>query len=354
MAQLYRGQRITIVHDDDPDGICSAVLLSKACSELIFTVPSIHTTEYGQSLTQGLLRSLRRDAPDSIIFTDVPAIPGDLLGEARKIAQVLVLDHHFPEAYRGVVYANPRLIEPSAYLPSSFLAYHVSRRIGLSEDLCWIAGIGVLADHGVKSCRGLFRQLKSRFPDLVGGVRLTDAALMDDSPLGELTMVITSANIANPRKGAQTAFKALNSAKSYRDILEGDSPESRVLRKWQGSVDNEFRRIIKDAKSNSRRVTPGVVLYRFESPLRVKSLIANRLPRLFRKEVVLVIQKDGAYTHISLRRGDRNHTDLRSLVQQAIKGIPDASGGGHPEASAARLPSDHVDSLLKRISEITN
>ncbi len=297
---------------------------------------------------------MRKDAPTSIVFTDVPAIPHDLLIEASKIARVLVLDHHYPEEYRGVAYANPRLIEPSAYLPSSFLAFHVSRRIGLSADLCWVAGIGVLADHGVKNCRSLFRLIKSRFPDLIGGVRLSDAPLMDGSPLGELTMMITSANIADPRNGAQTAFKALDSARSYKDLLTGDSKEARALRSWHKLVGKEFRRIMKDAKMSVELIAPHVVLYHFESPLRVKSMVANRLPRLFKSEIVLVIQKDGSYTHISLRRGDHNHTDLRSLVQRAIEPIPDASGGGHPEASAARLPTREVDRFLKQIREMAN
>ncbi len=353
LRHLHRGQKITIIHDDDPDGICSAVLLSKSCRKLTSTKPGIHSTEYGQSLTHGLLNALREETPASIIFTDVPAIPRDMLAEACKIAGVLVLDHHYPEPYREVAYANPRLLEPSAYLPSSFLAFHASRRVGLPSDFCWIAGIGVLADHGVKNCRSLFRLLKSRFPDLIGGVRMADAALMDTSPLGKLTMMITSANIANPRDGARTAFKALEAASSYRDILEGDSREARELRSWHHIVQKEFKRIIKDAQSNVERVAPRIVLYRFESPLRVKSMVANRLPRLFKKEIVLVIQKDGTYTHISLRRGDRNHVDLRSLVQRAIEAIPDANGGGHPEASAARLPTSQVDKFLKQIRELS-
>jgi single-stranded DNA-specific DHH superfamily exonuclease len=353
VAKLEPKRRVVIIHDDDPDGICSAVLLAKACLRVVSENPTVHSTEYGQSLTPKLLKMLRRDGAQAIIFTDVPAIPRDLLSEAAEEADILILDHHYPDYYQKVVYANPRLLKPSAYLPSSYLAFHVARALGLPQDLCWIAGIGVLSDHGVDNCKPLFTLIKSEFPEIVGKARLEDASLMDKSQMGVLTKTISSAIVASPREGARVAFNALYSAETYRDILEGSSLEAQRLREWEKVVDDEFQNVIRDARRNVVRCGGKVVVYRFQSRLRIKSLVANYLPRLFKDNIVLVIQKDGKYTHVSLRRGDRNRTDLRSLVQRAIVGIPDASGGGHPEASAARLPSVWVDQFMDRIAQLT-
>ncbi len=353
IASLKPKRRVVIIHDDDPDGICSAVLLSKSCLKVVSEDPEIHSTEYGLSLTRKLLKELTKDAPQAIIFTDVPAIPHDLLAEAAGFAEILILDHHYPENYRGVAYANPRLLKPSAYLPSSYLAFQVATELGLGKDLAWIAGIGVLSDHGVKDCRPLFTLIKSEFPKLIGKAKVEDALLMDDSPLGLLTKAVTSATVASPRSGAQVAFKALNSAESYEDILEGSTPEAKRLLEWHRSVEAEFQRVIKDACQNVSRLGRKTVLYRFKSPLRIKSLVANYLPRLFKREIVLVIQQDGKYIHVSFRRGDQNQTDLRSLVQRAITDIPGASGGGHPEASAARLPTGYLDQFMDRIAKIS-
>ncbi len=353
IAKLQSKQGVVIIHDDDPDGICSAVLLSKCCSRIVSANPAVHSTEYGQSLTPKLLRMLRKDDPQAIIFTDVPAIPQNLLSEAAEIAEILILDHHYPENYQKAIYANPRLLKALAYLPSSYLAFHVATALGLPRTLCWIAGVGVLSDHGVENCRQLFTLIRSEFPDLVGNAKVEDVSLMDESPLGVLTKTITSATVASPGQGAQVAFKALNAADTYRDILEGSRPDFRQLREWNQMVEYEFQSVIGDARRSVVRLGRKVVVYRFQSRLRIKSLVANYLPRLFGDNIVLVIQKDGKYTHVSLRRGDGNHTDLRSLVQRAIGDIPDASGGGHPEASAARLPTVWVDQFLDRIAELS-
>ncbi len=353
IARLQSKRGVVIIHDDDPDGICSAVLLSKCCSRVVTANPAVHSTEYGQSLTPKLLEVLRRDDPQAIIFTDVPAIPQNLLSEAAESAEILILDHHYPENYRNVVYANPRLLKASAYLPSSYLAFHVAAALGLPQSLCWIAGVGVLSDHGVENCKPLFRLIKSEYPELVGNAKFEDVSLMDASNLGVLTKTITSATVASPRQGARIAFKALNSAETYRDILEENRLEFRQLREWNQMVEEEFQSVIRDARRNIVRRGRKIVVYRFQSRLRIKSLVANYLPRLFRNEIVLVIQKDGKYTHVSLRRGSRSHTDLRNLVQRAIADIPDASGGGHPEASAARLPTVWVDQFTDRIAELS-
>lgn len=353
IEKLQSKRRVVIIHDDDPDGICSAVLLSKTCLKVVSENPAIHSTEYGQSLTPKLVKTLRRDDAQAIIFTDVPAIPQNLLSEAADEAEILILDHHYPDDYQKVVYANPRLLKPSAYLPSSYLAFHVATAFGLPQELCWIAGIGVLSDHGVENCKPLFTVIRSEFPELVGKARIEDASLMDESPLGLLTKIVTSAIVGSPRTGAPVAFNALNHAETYRDILEGSSPESRRLREWNQIVEDEFQHIIKDARRNVVQYGGKIVVHRFQSRLRIKSLVANYLPRLFKDKIVLVIQKDGKYTHISLRRGARNATDLRSLVQRAIADIPDASGGGHPEASATRLPSVWVDQFMDRIVQLS-
>jgi single-stranded DNA-specific DHH superfamily exonuclease len=353
IAKLQSKRGVVIIHDDDPDGICSAVLLSKCCLKVTSENPAIHSTEYGQSLTPKLLRMLRRDEAQAVIFTDVPAIPHNLLSEAAEEAEILILDHHYPDDYQKVVYANPRLLKASAYLPSSYLAFHVAIGLGLPQELCWIAGIGVLSDHGVENCKPLFTLIRSEFPELVGKAKLEDASLMDLAPMGLLTKTISSAIVASRRQGAQVAFKTLNSAETYRDILEGSSSEARRLREWNQIVEDEFQNITRDVRRNVVRRGGNVVVYRFQSRLRIKSLVANYLPRLFKDEIVLVIQKDGKYTHVSLRRGDRIRTDLRSLVQEGIKEIPDASGGGHPEASAARLPSEWVDQFMDRIVQLS-
>ncbi len=352
IANLKPKRRVVIIHDDDPDGICSAVLLSKSCLKVVSEDPEIHSTEYGLSLTPKLLKSLKKDTPQAIIFTDVPAIPHDLLAEAAQMAEILILDHHYPENYRGVAYANPRLLKPPAYLPSSYLAFHVASAFGLAKGLAWISGIGVLSDHGVEDCRPLFTLIKTELPRLIGRAKLEDASLMDDSPLGQLTKTLTSATVASPPDGARVAFEALNFAESYKDILDGSSSEAIRLLEWHQSVDDEFQRVIKDARQKVSRLGRNIVLYRFKSPLRIKSLVANYLPRLFKREIVLVIQQDGKYTHVSFRRGDQNQTDLRSMVQRAITDIPDASGGGHPEASAARLPTKYLDQFMDRIAQL--
>lgn len=342
---------MALIHDDDADGVCSAVLLSKAIYHKTSEMPEVYSAEHAESLTGSFLAQVMRREPGYVVFSDVPALPQTLLSEAAEHSRILVLDHHSIEPYQNVTYANPRLLDPRAYIPSSCLAHSVSKQCGLPELFCWIAGIGVLADHGVSGCLDMMETIGSLYPELLG-LTIADEDLMDHALLGQLTKIVSYAPVASPKNGASTAFRALNLSQAYHDLLEGVSPDTRQMLEWYSIVEAEFNRILADARANSTRVSPHLVYYRFESNLRIKSLVANYLPRIFKQDVVLVIQGIGPFTYVSVRRGSEMAVDLRQLTAIAIGRISGATGGGHPEASAARIPAEKIDAFVTNVKDI--
>lgn len=354
-AEFIKGikatDKVVVVHDDDCDGVCSGAIIALLIKKIFDYTPKLFSTEWNVSLTEKVAKQVLREKATHVIFVDTPGLSRNFIDKLKKQMKILIVDHHLPEKYDGVVYCNPRKYESKIYLPTSYVVYKIFEKIIESKDTTWISAVGVLGDYGVEDCKDLFEELKLSYPEMIGDVEMKDDVLYDNSVVGLLTKIIDSGRVVAGKKGSEFVSKILVKIKDYHEILDGSTEETKALLKWCDTVRKEFERLKKDFKKRNKPIGKSVLFYEFDSKLKLKSTLATAVGNSYANDKIIVIgQKVGRYFDVSLRKGKNVKTDLARLVKNARKNIPDSIGGGHPEASGARVLAKYKERFLKNLA----
>lgn len=332
------------MHGHDADSVCSAAIISKLLQKLKVSVSNV-VTESNYSFGRNDLEKVKRVNHKFVIILDIPMVGVGLLTELTKLYRVMIIDHHKPKGYVRVCYINPRVYDDNIYAPTTYIAYKIYESFLSPKDILWIACIGVLGDHGVESCKDVFIKLKKANPELFDNSEITSEGLFRSSRLGKLTRMIDAGRVVNV-KNVDKVFKTIAAAKSYKDIEKNG-----WIRKLFKSVEEEFEKSLKDFEKD-KRVFKYVVFYELKSKYNLKSSFAGYVQTLFEDKVVCIAQKFGDYYEASLRRGNKLDVDLSKLAESLIEGLKDASGGGHPSASAVRFPSSEIKNFISKLEKI--
>lgn len=330
-------KKVLIIFGHDCDSIASAAIMFRLLKKLNKN-PKLFIAEFNWGISKDDLKKIKRIKPDGILVLDIGNTPLPMMERLNKIAKVLLIDHHIPKKYKIEFYINPRLEDPRAYIPVSYLCWKIYSKYFDEKEIEWIAGIGTLADHGLEGNEDLFKKIRKDYPKLVSG-RLTSKSLFSKSLLGKLVELVDSSRVVKGITGVKFATNLLISAKKYSHVLE-----NKQLNEWYRMEKKELNKLIRDMKRNSR-IFDGFVLYIFSSRFNLKSTLAGYSPEIFPNKVIAIAQKVDNYLEVSLRRSKK--CDLSKLVDQIISYIPEAEGGGHPSAAAFRLPINKLDNLIE-------
>ena len=342
--------KVVVVHDEDCDGICSGTILNIILREFCKKNPAMVSTGWGTTLTKKLAKKILAQRPKRIIITDVAYMDTDLLKKLSGKSKILVVDHHTVKKYKDVVYCNPRLIDEDVYLPAAYLAYKISEILkSKNKKILWVAAIGILGDHGVENCKDVFLRTKKEFPELLGNSEIKSEKLFESSKIGLLTRIIDAGRVVKADVGATHTAKVLLSVKNYDEILEPKNLATKKLAGWYGTVKKEFDRLVGEFKEKSIPIG-NALFFELKSKLRIKSTLASAVENFYDDKIIVIGQRTGKHYMISMRRGKNVDTDLDKLIRFAIKNIPGASGGGHPQASAGRILHKYKAVFLKNLA----
>ena len=73
------------------------------------------------------------------------------------------------------------------------------------------------------------------------------------------------------------------------------------------------------------------------------------MERLFNDKIIAIYQRDENSFSFSLRKGNSVKIDLDRLAKEAIGGIENADGGGHPDAAGIRVPIRNLKALIENM-----
>jgi single-stranded DNA-specific DHH superfamily exonuclease len=334
----------TLVHGHDVDSICSAAIIYKLLQKLKIDTSNV-VTESNYSFGIKDFEKVKKVDHKFVVILDIPVVGVDVLTQLTKFYKVMIIDHHKPKGYVRVCYINPRIYDDTIYAPTTYIAYKIYESFLNPKDILWIACIGVLGDHGVESCKDIFIKLRKMNPDLFGNSEITSESLFRNSKLGMLTRMIDAGRVIDV-KNVDKVFKIITTAKSYKDVERNS-----FIRKLFKSLELEFEKNLKEFEKN-KKVFKSVVFYEIKSKYNLKSSFAGYVQTLFEDKVICVAQKFGEYYEVSLRKGEKLNVDLSKLAETLIEGLKDASGGGHPSASAVRFPSNEIKNFINKLEKI--
>src|SRR3989338_3246209 len=213
--ELQNAKNPLFIHDDDADGLCSYLLLYKIHKEGKESILKSSST-----LKADHMKRVDEFNPDKIFILDIPVVEQEFNDQANR--PIVWIDHHQPLDLKKVHYFNPRIKEPDAYVPTTYMAWQVSQ----NKDDMWIAAEGGLADHALPD---FLPEFKERYPHLLSkGKDIND--IVYHEPVGILVKMIFFL-LKGPTSEVRNSIKALLKIQSPDEILEQKSPTGKFLYK---------------------------------------------------------------------------------------------------------------------------
>ena len=337
MSSIKESERVAVVHHRDADGLCSAVVFSKALARLSGrAAASVISSEYSD--LDEVIAALKEIKPDRIAVLDLSIDQGkQRVLELEKIAPLLILDHH--KLYNDcnserTVFIKSQMVselDGSKY-PASKLVFDLcSRLTDLSEER-WIACVGLLGDMGYNTWK--------EFVDSTA--KETGVSLGE---LNALKSLISAVETVKPREFSML-FAEFHSKKPAQ-ILK--SP----LNKYKRELLKELTKWRKDFKENAEFFPEAeLYFYVFKPRIELKSALIDSLTFEFPdKTIVIVLDTGKGMLRFSARRQDFK-VKMNALLEEAVKGIAGADAGGHIPAAAGSLPRNKLNVFKENVIRI--
>ncbi len=150
----FMGERVTIVHHNDADGICSGAILSKLCESLGFEADLICIEKVFPAVVKKIHE---RQEGGVIIYTDLGGLAAEMIEKidaGRNV--VFIIDHHPAKSIESdhVFVLDPELagISGDIFVSASTLNYIFCRRI--RREMCryaYLAVVGSVGDYHDRS-----------------------------------------------------------------------------------------------------------------------------------------------------------------------------------------------------------
>ncbi len=341
---LSNAQNPLFFFDNDPDGLCSFLLLQR----YIGRGKGVPIRSFPE-LSKDYLRKINELSADYIFILDKPLVSKDFFEEVEKFnIPVVWIDHHFikgdvekRDIPKFVNYYNPFVDSEGNDLhktnqPTTYLCYQVSKR---KEDL-WIALIGCISD---KFFPDFYFQFKDDFPDLVNSLsREKDAfEILYKSQIGKIARIMGFA-LKDRTTNVTNMVKFLMKVKTPYEVLE-ESKKNSTMHNRFNEIDKKYRKFLEKAKNNFDE-SEEILFFEYGGDLSISADLANELSFIFPKKIIIVAYIKGIKANISVR-GKK----IREIILKSIKNLDDASGGGHEDAVGVTVRVEDLKKFKENI-----
>lgn len=323
--ELSTSKNPLFFYDDDPDGVCSFILVYKIHREgkgiIVKSAPKLDLK---------FASKVNEINPDKIFILDIPIVKQDFVDAAKR--PVFWIDHHEPTKLKKVHYFNPRLKDPNAYIPTTRMAYQLS---GNEEDM-WIAAVGCLGDWHMPD---FVDEFIKKSPHLLPRKKdLNDAVYRQ--PIGKLVRIF-SFLLKGPTSEVRKSIKILTRIKSPEEILNRETAQGTFLYRRFEKINLKYVQLLNEAKKMVSRSK--LLLFHYsENRWSFTADLANELANLYPQKIVIIARKKSGEMKCSLRA----KTDIRDALEKALVGI-DGYGGGHEKACGAMIKEKGWEQFLK-------
>jgi single-stranded DNA-specific DHH superfamily exonuclease len=319
--ELMTAKNPLFIHDDDPDGLCSFLLLYRQRKEgkgaILNSAPK---------LDERFLRKVEEVNPDKIFVLDIPIVEQEFIDKVNR--PIFWLDHHQPLERHNIHYFNPRIKDPHAYYPTTAMAYQITQN---PEDL-WIAMVGCLADWYLPN---FVEQFKEKYPDLLQETGdLTK--LVYHQPIGQLVKLFFFI-LKGPTQDVRKSIKILTRIQSPEEITKQETAQGKFLWKRFKQINHHYEILLKEAKKQVNRSNILLFFY-LDNQWSFTPNLANELTSLYPKKVIVIGRKKSGSVKCSLRA----QFPILESVEKALIGI-EGYGGGHYNACGAVVKEDDWD-----------
>jgi len=325
--ELLDSKKPLFFFHDDPDGLCSFILLYRFVSNGKGVV-----VKSSPKLTGDLfINKVKEFGPDKIFILDIPIVNQDFI-DATNVP-VIWIDHHEPLKRERISYYNGRLQNPSEYIPVSYWCYQVTK-----QDM-WISMVGCIGDAYVPDFREEFCE---KCPDLLSKDLKDIGEIQYNSMVGFLVKIFSF--ILKGKTGdVMKCIKILTRIEDPQEILQQKTARGKFIYKHFEKINQTYQALIEDALKH--RTDDKILLYVYEEDkISVTADLANELSHRIEDKFIIIGRKKGDEIKLSIRWKKK----IPPVLQQALVGI-DGYGGGHEYACGACIKALDFDQFVRNL-----
>lgn len=322
---LEKAQNPLFFFDNDPDGLCSFLLLQR----YIKRGRGVPIKSFPE-LTEDYFRKIDELNADYIFILDKPVVSKEFFKRVEEVNIPIVwIDHHDidrKEIPDFVNYYNPLFNKDKLNEPVTYLCYKITKK---KEDL-WLAVAGCISDHFIPD---FYPEFLKRYLDL-GFKTDKPFGILYNSQIGKISRIFSFA-LKDRITNVIHMLRFLMKVKTPYEVLD-ENPKNRTMHERFNEIDKRYKKFIEKAKANITNAK--ILFFQYSSDLSISADLSNQLSYLFPEKIIVVMRVLNITTSISVR-GEK----IRKKVLKAIEGLEGASGGGHENAVGAKIKTEDLE-----------
>ncbi len=321
--------------DNDPDGLCSFLLLQKYVKKgKGFPIKAV--------LDETYFRKINEFNPDCLFILDKPVVSKDFFNKIHEInLPVVWIDHHETnkeEIPDFVHYYNPLFNKKKTNEPVTALCFQINN----DRNLMWLAIVGSISDRFFPD---FYKDFRKKYPDLtIGAKEAFD--IFYNSQIGKIARIFSFA-LKDRTTNVINMMRFLMKADTPYEVLEDSSPNHTMHNRFE-QIDKKYQSLLKKAVESGKK-SGKILFFKYGGESSMSSDLANELSYKFPQKIIVVMYITGIRANISIRG-----RKIRSKVVESIQNLEGATGGGHEDAAGATVRIGDLEKFMKTFEELIN
>ncbi len=329
---LEKAQNPLFFFDNDNDGLISFLLFQRFIQRgkgiAIKSFPDLNESYY---------KRVKELNPDYIFILDKPLVSEKFLEKVKQDNIPIVwIDHHQEQKPSDdyISYYNPYLNDKTNE-PVSYLAYKITNK---KQDI-WLSVIGCISDCYIPD---FYPEFTKEFPEL--SIKNPNSAfdILYNSEIGKIARVLDF-SLKDTTTNVVKMLKFMMKVKSPLEILDENTKTTQILKRYE-EINSKYQELMKKARKQAKEK---ILYFQYSGNLSISSNIANQLIYEFPEKIIVVVYLNQEIGNISLRG-----KEVLKLTLDSIKNIPGATGGGHKDATGAKMLVDNLPKFKENIEQL--
>lgn len=322
---LDKSQNPLFLFDNDVDGLCSFLILQRKIGRgkgvPIRSFPDLNAS---------YLRKIEELRADAVFILDKPKVSEEFIeGVAEKNLPIIWIDHHETELPKNIDKVHYYNSFPTSE-PVTYLCYQLSKK----DE--WLAMIGCISDVFKPEFSEKFAE---EHPELFDS-KLSAFDALFSTEIGRVAKMLGFA-LKDTTTNVVQMMKYIFKADNIYDLLEENKFTKPMHTRYE-QLKKGYDKTME--KAEEQLSSSKLLFFSYAGEMSMSSEIANGLYFKHKDKFIVVVYKKQDQANISIRG-----KNAKKITQKALEGIEGATGGGHEEATGARVPIDKLDEFKKNI-----
>jgi len=343
LATITLNSRVALLHDDDPDGVCSGVLVTRLLQRAKHLDLTHRQTAPHDPFSSRLVNGLITRGITHVIVCDLSIDKSPtVVKQAEHHFHILSLDHH--QLLHDVNSERTTLIKPHLFWngkdPAKYctskLAYDIGNAIVDLSDSEWLAMTGSISDIATEPWTDWMRTVFTKY----------HAEMKVDlfqTLFGKVAITIND-TIAYDEKLVGDAFDTVFKAKTPQDVL--NSP----LKTYHDAIQAEMDKWINEFNKHAEQLPDAKLkILEIDTPYGIRSALISQLSFTHdTKNTLILWQRNGDRVEFS-SRNQTGDVPLNDVMREAVAGLLETDGGGHRKAAGGHCNAKDWPDVKQRI-----